>query len=345
IQPGSVEQVYFTTLQGKSTIKLDRKDDFLVDNTAYLSNPYKSKTDILIITNLDENNYVKAAMEASPHLNVEVRQPPTINPENLNHDVVIVNEINGELLVPGDFDLISRHVKKGSSIVIMGQKDLPAIDLSDLMPVTLGDLKEKDLICIQVINRFTKHLSGSECFTRSPYFELGNTNDTTVLAKTDDGEPVFVLNNHDDGKVFYYGVFDNESDFKGTSEYPIFWSELIGFLSNAEDLLNFNVKSGDLQSIPEQLLKTPSESITTSTIKFDETGFYSYSDKIIASNLINEKESNVGKTNILKSDTGILLEAGEEDTERDLNLDIFIIVFIGLLLLLELIILKRRGEA
>ena len=343
IEEGSIEEVSFNTPEGNTKIELERKDDFMVDNSAYLSNPFKEKTKVLLVTNLKENDYVEAAIKASPDFSLEKRSPPTVNPEKLDHDVVIINEIDPTLLVPGDFDLISRYAKNGGSVVIMAQNSLPSIDVSDLLPFSFGSKQKSTSICTAAINRFTKQLS--DCFTKSPYFDVPQRNGTSVLAKTDSGLPVLILQEHGSGKVVYYGIFDRESDFKSTAEYPIFWSELVGFLSGNEDIANYNIKTGDLIPIAEQTISTPSRSTKGSQLYADETGFYSYSGKVVASNLLSEKESTVNAINLLKSGKQNPNGSKEEQQKRKVNLDLIILGIISLLLFLELLIVKYRGDA
>ncbi|HLC65113.1 MAG TPA: BatA and WFA domain-containing protein [Candidatus Nanoarchaeia archaeon] len=343
IQPDSIEELSFTTPRGKTEIVIDRKDDFMLDNRVFISNPFKQKTKVLLVSNLEDDNYVGAAMEASPDVALETRMPPTINPERLDHEIIIVNEVDRQLLVPGDFELISRHIKNGASIVIMAQDELSSIALSDLLPVTIGSKQKSSPVCVQITNRFTKHLSNA-CFTSSPYFDLP-ANQTSVIASTENDVPVITMREHGNGKVVYYGIFDRESDFKSSEEYPIFWAELIGFLSGTEDIRNFNLRTGDILPVLEQEIETPGGKLTANRVDFDETGFYSFSGREYSANLINEKESNVGAINLLKSEKAALLAAGEEESEKEVSLDLALIGLIALLLFAELFIVKFRGDA
>lgn len=344
IEPDSVEEFTFATPQGKSEIILDRKDDFMLDNKVSISNPFNQKVKVLLVSNLKENNYVQAVMEAIPDVSLDVRRPPTINPENLNHDIVIINDVDKNLLVPGDFNLISKYAKGGSSVIVMPQNDLGAIDMSDILPFPLGTKQQSTQVCVQIVNRFTKNL-GDGCFTKSPYFNVTAQNGTTAIAKTDSEVPIIVMKEHGSGKAVYYGIFDRESDFKSTSEYPIFWAELIGFLSGAEDIGNFNVHTGEIIPVAEQEVSTPGATLKTNRIYFDETGFYSYSGREIASNLISEKESNVGAINMLKSGKESIAGSAEEASEREVSLDLPLLALIALLLIAELLIVKFRGDA
>ena len=73
------------------------------------------------------------------------------------------------------------------------------------------------------------------------------------------------------GKIVYYGILDDYSDFKATPGYPIFWTSLIDYLVESEDVKDYNKK------IEERPL-------------IDIQGIHNEEGKQMAVNLLNEKE-------------------------------------------------------
>jgi len=68
ILPKSVESLVFETPLGISTIELDVNDDFELDNKAFISSPLKKKITALLITNDQESNFIKSALDAKTKL-------------------------------------------------------------------------------------------------------------------------------------------------------------------------------------------------------------------------------------------------------------------------------------
>jgi len=343
ILPNSVESLVFTTPTGLSRIEIDSKDDLDIDNTAFISAPDKMKIDVLIITNYKQNNFIKAALEASKNINVEIREPPATNAESIEHDVVVVNKIIKEKLLPHEFDYLAEYVKKGGNLIITAQDDLDKIDTSDLLPNELNEKGEKAGVCIELFIQFTKMFGENSCFTDSKYFKTNRDNNSVTIASIGD-HPIFSLMEYGDGKVFYYGIFDDTSDFKTSINYPLFWNALPEFLVETEDIKDYNHKTGSIIAVEEQSIKTPSgSSIRASRLLLDEAGVYELRNKKIAVNLIDEKESDI------TSDEKIAIAEGETDSEMikekvkvELEMPFLLLVF--LILCLEILYLKIRGE-
>ncbi|HJO02182.1 MAG TPA: hypothetical protein QF458_04650, partial [Candidatus Woesearchaeota archaeon] len=143
---------------------------------------------------------------------------------------------------------------------------------------------------------------------------------------------------------FYYGIIDEVSDFRTLPSYPIFWNLLINFIAETEDIRNFNTKTGRIFTINQQHVKTPSSSLTTSRVIFDEAGIYEFNDKKFAANLLDEKESDVVGGNVFKEESESIDVLKEHSTERNLSLSVLILLGVFLLMCFEVYYLKRRGD-
>lgn len=343
ILPNSIESIVFTTPTGLSRIEIDSKDDLDIDNIAFISAPDKMKIDVLIITNYKQSNFVKAALEASKNVNVEIREPPATNAESIEHDVVVVTKIIKEKLLPYEFDYLAEYVRKGGNLIITAQDDLDEIDTSDLLPNELNEKGEKAGVCIELFIQFTKMFGENGCFTDSKYFKTNRDNNSVTIASAGE-HPIFSLMKYGDGNVFYYGIFDDTSDFKTSINYPLFWNSLLEFLVQTDDIKDYNYKTGSIIAVEEQSIKIPSgRIIKASRLLLDEAGVYELGNKKIAVNLIDEKESDI------TSDEKISIAEGETDSgmirekvKVDLEIPLLILVF--LILCFEIIYIKVRGD-
>ena len=126
--------------------------------------------------------------------------------------------------------------------------------------------------------------------------------------------------------------------------YPIFWNSLINFMAETEDIKDFNTKTGKVITIDQQRVKTPSSSLRTSKVIFDEVGIYEFDDKKFAVNLLDEQESDVTKGSVLKEKTESAEVLKEHSTERNFSLSVFLLFGVFLLMCFEIFYIKRRGD-
>jgi len=356
VLPNSVESFLFDeTPTGISSIVLEPKDDLNVDNTAYISAPLKKKVDVLLITNKDGTN-LENALLSSRDIALNVVNPPvlTLNTKGeridpLAHDVIIIHRINNvgrrDGILPGTFQDVSNYVKNGGNVVITAQEDLDKISKVDLDIVELNKVADDTKrVCVDIINEITKDFGRVECFaTASRYFDSSPVKDTIVMASIDNA-PMLAFKEHFKGKIFYYGIIDDSSDFRTLPSYPIFWSSLINFMADTEDITEFNVKTGKVAAINEQTVKTPSSSVRGSKVIFDEVGIYEFNGKKFAANLLDEPESDVTKGSTLKEESESAEALKEEGRQTNLSLSPLLLMLVFLLLCFEIFYIKRRGD-
>ena len=313
ILPSSVESFLFDdTPTGVSRIVLEPEDSLDVDNVAYISAPLKKRVSTLLITN-KKNTNLENALLASRDISLDVVNPPvlTLNAkgnkiEPFGHDVIVVHQIGRvgrEAILPGTFQDLSNYVRNGGKLIITAQEDLDQFNKIDLDIVILNKLVEDtERVCVDTINELTKQFENDICFsTVSKYFSADTKKGTNIIASIF-GVPALAVKEHFKGKVFYYGIIDEASDFKTLPSYPIFWNSLINFMAGTEDIGDFNSKTGRIVTINQQRVKTPSASLTTSRVIFDEVGIYEFDGKSFAANLLDEKESDVIGENVLKEE-------------------------------------------
>ncbi|MBS3114807.1 BatA and WFA domain-containing protein [Candidatus Woesearchaeota archaeon] len=356
IAPNSIENFIFDTPAGISKVELEPKDDLEVDDAAYIATPPKIKNSVLLVTNEKSSN-LELALEAAKDIELDVVNPPvlTINTkkqriEPYKHDVIIVYKINNvnkrDGIVPGTFEDIEEYADKGGNVIIAAQDDSKEISARSLLAVELKDkINKPTKVCVDTINQITKQFEKERCFTTtSSYFGAEAKKGTIAFASADDKTPLIVYGEKKKGKIAYYGILDGISDFKTQPSFPIFWNSLINFMIGAEDIKDFNYKTGKIVAINEQKVKTPSSTLTTSKLLMDEAGIYEFDNKKFAVNLLDEKESDASLLSKIEEqkEREKLLE--RESKEHDFNLELTILGLVFLFMLTEFFYIKRRGD-
>src|SRR3989338_1241926 len=352
IAPHSIENFVFDTPAGISKIELEPKDSLEADDAAYIATPPKIKNSVLLITN-EKNSNLELALGSAKDIELNVVNPPvlTINTkkqkiEPYKHDAVIFYKVKKSELVPGTFEDIERYVDNGGNFIISAQDDLGSVNMRGLPVVELkAKLNKPTKVCVETINQITKQFEKERCFTTTAsYFGADANRGTITFASADDKTPLIVYGDKKKGKVAYYGILDDTSDFKTLPSYPIFWSLLINFMAGAEDIKEFNHKTGRIVTINEQKVKTPSSTLTTSKLLMDEVGIYEFDNKKIAVNLLDEKESDISIPSKVEEKTERERLLGRESRAHDFSLELTILVFVFLFMMTEFFYIKRRGD-
>ncbi|MBU3941434.1 MAG: BatA and WFA domain-containing protein [Nanoarchaeota archaeon] len=317
----STEIFNFETPTGLSEIRINSDDDFKLDNTVYISAPEKKQIDVLLITNA-KTSYLMKALQSSKDVNLQITEPPIVQGIESN-EIIIINDIDGNLILPGTLEDISKKLEDGKSLIITAQDDLNQIGISWILPVELNEKGNNTKACAKVINEFTKQFDNNKCFaTLRNYFKAVPKNSTISVIEADDSSPLLALGNRGKGNVVYYGILDEQSDFKTQTSYPIFWNELLSFLAETGDINDYNFR------IHEKPL-------------LDKVGIYDNGNKI-AVNLLDEYESDIAKETIALDETGFVSGISEEKVV--VNLDLYLIIFAILIMLFEIFYIKIRGD-
>jgi len=317
----STEIFNFETPTGLSEIRINSDDDFKLDNTVYISAPEKKQIDVLLITNA-KTSYLMKALQSSKDVNLQITEPPIVQGIESN-EIIIINDIDGNLILPGTLEDISREVVNGKSLIITAQEDLNQIGISWVLPVELNEKANNTKVCVKVINEFTKQFENNKCFaTLRNYFKTVPKNSTISVIEADDSSPLLALGNRGKGNVVYYGILDEQSDFKTQTSYPIFWNDLLNFLAETGDISNYNFR------IHEKPL-------------LDKVGIYDNGNKI-AVNLLDEYESDIARETIALDETGFVSGISEEKVV--VNLDLYLIIFAILIMFFEIFYIKIRGD-
>jgi len=324
IAGGAVEPFVFTIESNLTTAEILEKDDFLVDNKVFITRPYPEKIKVLWITS-NPSKFLEAIFNSIEDVTFTIAEPPII-PDG-NYDIYIISGVDKDKIVFDNFGSIFRNVRdEGKSAIVVAQRDVNNLDFEGLLPLEFGNFTEGGLATVDQVNKFTKDIE----FGIVDYlFETKQTGSSIVSVGNNS---IITLFDAGKGKVLYYGIMESESDFEITPGYPIFWNNLIYSFVGRDNLNDVNIKTGFTLEIRNE------------TKNLDKVGIYQLGDVSIAANLINEKESDI---NFIDTESVSRYVEGELESIKsdvDYRMDLYLVAIVLLILALEFIYIKYRGE-
>ncbi len=331
ISPYSVEKISFEVGKGETTLEVLTKDRLLVDNKIFIMNPYESDVNILLITNKKTKSALRDALESNPNFNVQVTMPPVI--PDMNHDVVVISDIQKSMLLPNTFRDIKKYRDEGGKVIIASQEDIDKFDFQGLVDFGVGQMKSSESnVIINISNEFTSNLIGrADGFSSvSRYYDIDIKEDSSVVlaSSISDGEPIFIMENG----LFFYGIIDDFSGFKEQIDYPLFWDDLINYMLGKKSLANFNFKTGDVFVGGNE----------TDKAILNKVGIFDVNGREIAVNLLSDAESDIFEESMILNNSEYAVEY--EKVNLEVNIDVILLVLALLLFVYELYYIKRRGD-
>ncbi len=330
--PNTVEQVELTLSPGMNTLRLDSKDSFDVDNILYINIPEESEKTVLFITN-KRNNNLYSALTSMDFLDVKKAEPPIIPDEN--YDLFVLSDVDYSAMLPGTLDKIRQKVNRGSTLIITAQDNLIQ---NELLPINI--ISDKN----QEVTVFNNRLSNFEDFNfglSSKYIEASlKDNSSVVIAETNDKQnsPIIVVSSYGSGKVLYYGIIDDYNSFKISTQYPLFWITSLEYLIAKQDYKEVNKKIGE---IIYGDIRDPDNKRIKDYTTLEKVGIYKVDNKEIAVNLLSAEESDLNSevdTETVKTDYE------KEKVLQKFDITVIIVILAMLFIMLELYLIKRRGD-
>jgi len=336
IEGESIETLGIETPSGVTKIEIQNNDPLKMDNIAFISTPEKSKLNVLLITN-DNKGFISSALRADPGINLEIATPPII--PSLNHDIYIFENIDTNKVLSGTYETIENRVKEGAGVIFVAQTKMP---ITSLLPVEIKELKTATNIKVDIINQITKDV---ELGLVGQHFSTKADPNTLVIAKSDADEPIIAIKDLGLGKSVFYGIFDEETDFRYSPSYPIFWHNLINYMVKSQDLADYNFKGGTVLNLGSaQDVKTPTSLLKTATLLLDEHGIYEVGNKKLAVNLIDEKEGRLGKTGRPPEFSSRIDQLTSVKEKEKQSIVPYLLLAAVIMMLFELLYIKRRGD-
>jgi len=354
ISANSQEVFTFSTPPGTSKIEIEAegiKDGFESDNVAYTSAPKDIAKRVLLITNNanPQKTYLFNAFDVMKKMDITVAIPPKI-PDLPGYDIYVFKDINPNLVLPGTYAGVKKEVEQnGRAAIIVAQPDLLAVDYMGLIPLVFNDtIKTQGS---NIIAGSSESLTSNIDFGITKKYFMARSVEgakTIIIAAADDNTPLITFNTLGLGKSFFYGILDEDKEadtgFAKSPAYFVFWKRVVDLATNTPSLKNLNYQTGNVLSFgEEQTIQTPDGRITTKSLSLENAGLYTFNDRVIAINLIDEKESDV-------SNKGSIDEQGfaqsglkfQEKIPYEL-IDYFIVIAI-LILIAEFLYIKLRGD-
>ncbi|MDD3247062.1 MAG: BatA domain-containing protein [Methanosarcina sp.] len=357
IPAGGTNQFTLANLgPGITTISLNVKDDLSVDNKAYISIPDASGQQILYVT---DNGKLpsKTALSLLPNSDLKIQKSV---PSSLDNYSLVVLAQKETPIANGSVDRIENYVRNGGNVVFIASEALSPekteVGLVKLLPVKPIGVEEAEngLEVEETLqNSITKDIKTEEISVRK-YMNATERTGSTTLVATENGIPLLSYWQVGKGTIFYMGLSDELGDgawnnFHNLPEYPVFWIKLVEWLGGIGEISEYNLETGTLTSLSKtEEIRTPSKTLTANRLLFDEVGIYKISDKNIAVNLYDDRESD---TTVDASE--LISRAVAEDETRLVRADTYtaknditnyLIGVLFLLILLELLIVRGRGE-
>ncbi|AKB48585.1 hypothetical protein MSKOL_2808 [Methanosarcina sp. Kolksee] len=343
---------------GITTVQLNVKDSLSVDNKAYISIPDTSEQRILYVTD-DGKLPSRTALSLLPNSNISVVKAV---PSSLDNYTLVVLAQKETPIASDSVATIENYVRNGGNAVFIASGALAPekteVGLIKILPVKPTGIENEtngnDLGVKEVQqSSITTDIRSDEISVHT-YLNATERTGSTTLVALENGVPLLSYWQVGKGTVFYMGLDDELGDdawnnFHNLPEYPVFWIKLVEWLGGTGDISEYNLNTGTLTSLSKtEEIKTPSKTFTSNHILFDESGIYEISGKKIAVNLYNDKESNttVDASDVIQravaEDKSTLVRADTYTVKNDITDYLIGVMF--LLILAEIIIVRRRGE-
>ncbi len=339
VKANSIELIAFKPEEGLTKLEILNKDDLDVDNKLYLKVPQKRLLKVLFITNDKKKSiYLASALKATGRVELEYTEPPIV--KKGNYDLYVIDSVAKEHIVAGTYEELLQEIKKGSNLIVQAQENSDTLAYDSLLPVKLDFKSGNAVIKIDQINDITRNLD----FGRVTSYFIADLKNNSVSLASAANSSVISLSSYGSGKIVYFGILNDASEFKTSPYYPIFWLDIIRFISNEERLKDVNIVTGNKLILNENVdIKTPSISFKSDNLAFNEAGLYKIGNKEVVANLLNEAESNINPKEVVgRKIDDFTFDPIKEQTE--INLDEIIIYSVLALLFIELLLTKIRGE-
>ena len=344
---GADESKFLTTQlsAGISVIRLNVKDSLSADNIAYIYIPSRGTREILFIGNSSSPAFV--AMDVMKENYVRSIRRQSSIPSLAGYDVVVVGDegtkISKELGM-----MLKAYVESGGKLVVLGSESLMSdMAIEELLPVEIKGTFNETILSVVSKSEVVDGIPFNEISVVKGLETMGKEGSIT-LVESSMGYPVISYWEFGRGVVVYVGLSDmgGWDDFPTKPEYPIFWLQLLNWLTGIGEAQSYNVKAGMLMPLGSMNeVITPSGKVVTDLLLLDEVGIYTVDDKTYAVNMFDSRESDIGfKSSLEPGVYGGGATYTLERSENRMDLTWIVLAVLGIICVGELFILRGRGE-
>ena len=357
IAAGATQQFILQNIgTGITEVEITDSDELMLDNIAYISIPKSATKQVLFVSDQDKLPS-ETALSLMPDIKTKILEGI---PEDVSKYNMLIIATKDRTLASNEIEMLSTYINNGGEVVFIASEALSAekakIELLELMPViTDAVANSDDGVTLEVVQetRLSEDIKFNEIAVYK-YLNATPRRDTTTLVSLEDGTPMLSYSTVGEGTVVYLGINDvlgedAWNNFHNLPEYPVFWFKLAGWLGGTGSVNDYNLKTGAISALAkEQEIQTPSGIQTLNRVLYDEAGVYEVAGRSIAVNLYNDRESDTSL------DGKDLIERSKADDEPGIvrassyvakkYLDIYMIIIVLGLVILELMIIRKRGE-
>ena len=328
---------------GATIVSLNQKDSLEIDNHAYIAIPAVEKRRILVVSET-KNPPAKIALNSLHDTECSIVKPPVL-PSFEDYDLIVIGNITKTSLLPGTFKDLASFVQAGGSLIILASSDLGDIDTEGLLPVQISGKAGAAALEVSMPTEFTKDVAFEDV---SAITHLGSepADGAIVTVIADDNSPMLAYRKHGSGTVFYSGFGEGDStwnDFHTRVDYPIFWRQIVDWMSGVHGIEEYNVRTGRMLPLGEvQKVTTPSDTVETDNLLFDEVGGYRIGDDDIAANLYDPLESDLSIHPMSEEARTLTPDLVKAEVEKELWT--YLIILVMFIAGFEMYYLRVRGE-
>jgi hypothetical protein len=311
----------FTAYPGVNRVTLDVTDAIASDNDDYVYVPDAGVKNVLYI---GEEGPSLAALRALP--NVRVQRSGNYN----DFDLVVVSRnasSDGQL---------NRYIDSGGRVVFVASDS----ESPEYLPVRVtGESGGSASIWVRD-QGFAEGIHFDEIGLFSYPEAVPRRRSITLVEAS--GTPVLSYWRLGQGTVVYDGL-EKDSDFYLRPEYPIFWHQMVDWLTGVPDLSESNRKTGEIMPLGEPtVVNTPKGTVTTTNLLLDQVGMYRYREEAIAANMYDFRESDLSRS--ASPVAGEFTGVSQRETLVENDLTPWVMALAALAVLAELAIIRWRRE-
>lgn len=337
LQPGDVQSVTFPLPAQRTKATLSPRDSFPTDDVAHVAVPQKRTVRTLLLTNGDNRN-LRTALEVIRTVDLTTRRPPAS--VSGQYDVVVFADVDPERVLGSTKELARETVANGGGIAVQAQSNVSAVGYGPLLPVRPRSVRNTT-----GETSVTEHeLTTGFDFPPPDRHLAASPRDATALVTVEDGSPLLATARRSGGRVLYYGYLPNQTAFRYSYRYPVFWKGAVHWLADRPSPSDLNYRTGaTLQLSNRTTVETPRGTQTAVAVQLDAVGTYETADRRVSASLLSASESNLTAPTPDVAGGNVTNSAmAAERVRQDLTP---LVLLVALLLVLgELGFLRYRGD-
>jgi hypothetical protein len=344
---------------GVTSISIADEDNLPADNNAYVVIPTQSDTKTLFVS--DEGK-LPSKIALSTLASVDISTAEGIPSFTDDYRIMVIG-LKNRSLASNEVERLDSFLNNGGRVVFIASQMLAGGNATDqfqsMLPVIPGDVAEtQNILGIDLEVVQSSSLTDDVKFNEIAMYKYLNAtprNDATVLVATEQGDPLLAHWSVGDGTLVYFGFNDELGEpwnnFHNLPEYPVLWARLTAWLGGSGDISDYNLETGDVTSLAREMtVQTPTGTITTQKVLFEQVGTYNIGGRTVAVNLYSDRESDttrqgsevMERVSDQNRDSPDIVR--QDSYEAKNYLDNYLIILAILLAILEILIIRNRGE-